>query len=113
VPSLSFPKKCATCGKRYETVDEFIVKTEALRNSTGLKEDLDDDDEIIVELFRNCVCGSTLMDEFNNRRNLSPGGLKRREKFGELLSRLKKAGFPEETAREGTDWGSYRTLRSC
>ncbi len=83
-----------------ETVDEFVAQTEDLRNSSGLKEDLDDDDETIVELFRNCICGSTLMDEFNNRRNLSSGGLNRRKKFGELLDRLTKAGFSELTARE-------------
>ncbi len=97
--NLSFPKFCATCGKRYETAEEFITQTEALRKSSGLKEDLDDDDQIIVELFRNCTCGSTLMDEFNNRRDLSVGGLKRREKFGELMDRLVKAGFEAQTAR--------------
>jgi hypothetical protein len=98
--NMSFPKKCSTCGKRFETVDDFISQTEALRNSTGLKEDLDDDDQIIVGLFRNCPCGSTLMDEFNNRRDLSTAGLARREKFSELMNRLTKSGFSPEIARE-------------
>ncbi len=53
----------------------------------------------IVNLFRNCTCGSTLMDEFNNRRDLSPGGLKRREKFGALMDRLVEGGMEMETAR--------------
>lgn len=96
---LSFPKLCATCGKRYETVDDFISQTEAIRKSSGLKEDLGDDDQVIVELFRNCTCGSTLMDEFNNRRDLSVAGLKRRKKFGELIDRLVDKGFTAEISR--------------
>ena len=64
ISDLSFPKQCATCGKRYETVEQFVFETESLRKSTGLKEDFDDNDQIIVGLFRNCSCGSTLMDEF-------------------------------------------------
>lgn len=96
---LSFPKKCSTCGKRYATLEDFIAQTQPLRKSTGLKEDLDDDDKVIVELFRNCICGSTLMDEFNNRRNLSSAGLKRRKKFAEIIERLEKAGFTADIAR--------------
>lgn len=96
---MSFPKVCATCGKRYENVDAFVSQTEAIRKSTGLKEDLDDDNEVIVNLFRNCTCGSTLMDEFNNRRELSANGLKRREKFRQLMDRLVEGGMEMETAR--------------
>jgi hypothetical protein len=96
---LSFPKVCNTCGKRYENVEEFVTQTEAIRKKSGLKEDLGDDDEVIVNLFRNCTCGSTLMDEFNNRRDLSLSGLKRREKFGELMDRLVAGGLEAQTAR--------------
>ncbi len=96
--NLSFPKECATCGKRYETVDEFVFETQALKKSSGLKEE-EEGGQIIVELFRNCICGSTLMDEFRNRRDLSLAGIKRREKFGELLDRLIDLGISYETAR--------------
>ncbi len=96
---LSFPKICNTCGKRYETVEEFIDQTEEIRKSSGLKEDLGDEDEAIVCLFRNCTCGSTLMDEFTDRRNLSKSGLARREKFGEVLDKLSKKGIPGDVAR--------------
>ncbi len=96
---LSFPKICNTCGKRYETVEEFIGQTEAIRQSSGLKEDLGDDEEVIVGLFRNCTCGSTLMDEFTDRRNLTKSGLARREKFGEVLEKLLKKGIPPDVAR--------------
>ena len=96
---MSFPKVCATCGKRYETVEAFIEQTVSIRELSGLKEDLDDDDKVIVNLFRNCTCGSTLMDEFNNRRDLSVAGMNRREKFGELMERLSAGGMDQETAR--------------
>lgn len=96
---LSFPKQCKTCGQRFETVEEFISQTESLPRSSGFQEEVYDDNKIILELFRNCTCGSTLMDEFNNRRNLSPAGIKRRKKFGELVERLTKSGFPPETIR--------------
>lgn len=98
--NASFPKKCAMCGKRYETVDEYLSETESIRHSSGLKESFDDEENPTVEVFRNCVCGSTLMDVFNNRRDLSNVGLKRRKKFSELLDRLTNAGFSAETARE-------------
>jgi len=96
---LSFPKQCATCGRRYETAEEFISRTETLRRSSGLKEDMDDNNQVIVELFRNCPCGSTLMDEFNNRRNLSKSGILRRKKFDELLHRLVRSGIEENRCR--------------
>lgn len=96
---LSFPKQCKTCGQRFETVEEFISQTESLQRSSGFQEGVYDDNRIILELFRNCTCGSTLMDEFNNRRNLSPAGIKRRKKFEELMERLTKSGVPPETIR--------------
>ena len=88
------------CGKCYETVDEYLSETESIKKSSGLKAALDDDKNPTVEVFRNCVCGSTLMDVFNNRRDLSPVGLSRRKKFGELLDRLTNAGMSAKTARE-------------
>lgn len=97
---LAFPKRCATCGQFYRTAEEFIRQTQALRKSSGLKEDLDDDDQVIVALFRNCTCGSTLMDEFSNRRDLSRAGRLRREKFDELLGRLTSAGISKYLARQ-------------
>ena len=96
---MAFPKMCATCGERYETVDDFVSRTRAIRKSSGLKQNLDDDDQVIVNLFRNCTCGSTLMDEFNNRRDLTEAGIRHREKFGELLNRLVETGVEPLTAR--------------
>ena len=56
----AFPKKCETCGRMFETADQFLKETQDIRESvTGLKQSRDDDGAIIVEAFRNCPCGST------------------------------------------------------
>lgn len=85
----AFPKRCATCGRTFDNAQEFVKETERVRpNISGLKSVEDEDGSMIVELFRNCPCGSTLMDAFNDRRDLTQRGLKRRERFGELLDYL-------------------------
>lgn len=95
----TFPKNCTVCGKVYETVAEFVKDTEGLRRNSGLKSSLDDDDRSIVELFRNCACGSTLMSSFSDRRDISPAGLKRRVLFGQLLTMLTNKGVDAVRAR--------------
>lgn len=95
----SFPKKCSLCGQEYASVEEYVQKTEDVSGKSGLKKGYDDDDKPIVELFRNCVCGSTLMDCFNDRRDLSDGGLKRRELFGQLMGMLTDKGIENDVAR--------------
>nr|WP_320017426.1 hypothetical protein [uncultured Desulfobacter sp.] len=97
---LSFPKRCATCGRSYQSLEDFISRTRSLRQSTGLKEGRDEGNNIVVELFRNCICGSTLMNEFKNRRDMSRHGIQRRNKFEELLNRLAAAGYEREIARQ-------------
>ena len=39
------------------------------------------------------------MDTFNNRRDLSEAGIRRRKKFGELVEKLVNAGYSHESAR--------------
>lgn len=96
----AFPKKCRNCGRVYETPDEFFRETGGTHDDrTGLKEFADDDAGTCVEAYRNCSCGSTLMDVFSNRRDTSPAGQVRREKFDELLTFLIKAGLDPESAR--------------
>ena len=87
----AFPKKCSTCERTFESAEEFIKETEYIRPSvSGLKQSMDDDGSMIVELFRNCTCGSTLMDAFNNRRDMSEQGEKRRQRFSELMNYLQE-----------------------
>lgn len=95
----SFPKKCGFCGEEYATVEEYVRKTEDVSGKSGLKKGYDDDDKPIVELFRNCICGSTLMDCFNDRRDISDDGLKRRELFGKLMRMLTDNGIDSAVAR--------------
>lgn len=95
----TFPKTCSTCGKIFLSPSQFIKETQSLNESSGLKSSFDDDDQSIVELFRNCICGSTLMSSFTERRDTSPAGLKRRELFGRLMNILIQKGISEYRAR--------------
>ena len=96
----AFPKTCSVCGKTYETADMFLIETQNMPNGrSSLKEALEEDGTTIVEVFRNCMCGSTLMDEFNCRRDDSIQGVKRRAEFDSLLQILQKQHIPTEIAR--------------
>lgn len=95
----SFPKKCSLCGEVYMSSEQFVSKTDEISGRSGLKSSRDDSGGHIVQLFRNCICGSTLMECFNNRRDASKAGLKRRELFGRLMAILEKKGLPAGLAR--------------
>ena len=96
----SFPKTCAVCGTTYQTAAQFLAETENMPNGrSSLKEVLEDDGTAIVEVFRNCPCGSTLMDEFNSRRDDSDLGQESRAKFNQLLIILQNQHISVELAR--------------
>jgi hypothetical protein len=96
----AFPKRCKLCGREYRNSAEFLAATQPVRtNSSGLKQSHDDDGHEIVELFRNCVCGSTLLESYSNRRDLTDAGLMRRKRFQDMVGKLVSAGCPVETAR--------------
>ena len=96
----AFPKRCGYCGREYLNSVEFLAATQSLRvNSSGLKQSRDDDDHVIVELFRNCVCGSTLLENFWDRRDLTKEGINRRMLFQEQIRKLVAMGFSAERAR--------------
>lgn len=97
----AFPKRCTLCGREYRDSAEFLAATLPLRtNSSGLKQSHDDDGQAIVELFRNCVCGSTLLESYWNRRDLSEAGTKRRKRFQDMVDKLVAAGCPAEMAHK-------------
>jgi hypothetical protein len=91
----AFPKHCRNCGKVYPTADDFLQQT----RGTGFKQSMDDDDATIVEVYRNCSCGSTLMDFFSNRRDDSADGDHRRMLFNKLLPHLEQKGMSRAEAR--------------
>lgn len=96
----SFPKKCGNCGRVFETAEQFLRETEGMGQAhTGLKEARDDDGSRIVEVFRNCPCGSTLLDFFSDRRDLSDKGMQRRKRFEELHGFLVSNGLDPSLAR--------------
>ena len=96
----SFPKKCPTCGRVFETAAEFVVQTQPVRVShSGVKAAQDDNGVALLEIYRNCPCGSTLMDFFSERRDISEKGLMRRRRFGELYDYLVAGGMDKAVAR--------------
>lgn len=95
-----FPKRCRNCGQEYRSAAEFLAATRPVRADTsGLKQSVDDDGQLIVDLFRNCVCGSTLLESFSNRRDLSEDGIKRRMRFQDMVDKLVAKGCTAEAAR--------------
>lgn len=98
--AAAFPKHCNNCGRVYHTADEFLQQTQAIRqSSTGLKQGFDDNNIAIVEAYRNCYCGSTLMDFFTDRRDVSDAGQHRRQLFNKLLPHLQEKGMDRAEAR--------------
>ena len=91
----SFPKRCPTCNHVYESAEEYVKLTDSIRGKSGLKASEDDDGSPIIELFRNCHCGSTLLDFFKDRRDTA----EQREQFGQLLDQLCEAGIERNIAR--------------
>ena len=78
----AFPKRCNNCGRVYETAEQFLTETlDMPRGNSSLKADVEDDGLTIVEVFRNCSCGSTLMDNYSCRRDQSEQGQQRRASF--------------------------------
>ncbi len=96
----AFPKRCANCGRVYPDEAAYLNETLPVSAATsGLKSSEDDDGSTIVELFRNCACGSTLLDFFNDRRDDTEAGERRRARFGELLTYLTDRGLAPAEAR--------------
>ena len=87
------------CGKIYNNEQDFIDETSKLSNQTGLKQSCDDDGQPLLELYRNCSCGSTLMNFFGDRRANDVAGERRRHKFGQLLEYLVSEGLEAAIAR--------------
>ena len=96
----AFPKQCRGCGRILDSAAQFLTETASLRKGVGgLKQSVDDDDAAIVEVYRNCSCGSTLMDFFSNRRDASDAGLHRRGLFEKVISHLETKGMTRAEGR--------------
>ncbi len=93
-----YPKTCNNCGKVFNTPESFLLDTVKVNNN-GIKVAEEEDGSMIIEIFRNCTCGSTLLSNFGDRRDFSETGIQRRLKFNELLEFLQEKGVDLEQAR--------------
>jgi len=96
----SFPKKCGTCGRMFQTLDDFLEATLGLGAGGQFMNLAEADGGPIIDLFRNCPCGSTLMVLFKDRRDTSDHGQLMRDKFGRLLDQLIEHGLTRQQARD-------------
>lgn len=95
----AFPKKCSSCGHVYETPRQFFEETLDMPRKRASLRMVIDDGVTIVEAFRNCRCGSTLMDEFGCRRDQAEAGRQRRIAFDKMLTLLLSRNVSEAVAR--------------
>jgi hypothetical protein len=94
-----FPKRCRNCGRVFASEEDYFQQTQAIRPGiTGLKAAVDEEGPL-VEVFRNCVCGSTLLVNCLSRRDDSAAGHSRRRLFNELLGYLVRHGVNRAQAR--------------
>ena len=95
-----FPKKCSNCGRVYKTAEDYIKETEPVHRGSGLQSfDYSKAGKPVVHLYRNCVCGSTLLTLFNDRRDKSEQGQKYRVMFDELLRKIVSKDIDPKNAR--------------
>jgi hypothetical protein len=100
----TFPKTCTKCGKVYPSKEAFLtetipVKDITLEDRSGLFSLEGGPIETAVGLFRNCICGTTLMADFKDRRDNSDNGQVRRLRFAALMDKLSEQGVPRAEAR--------------
>ena len=94
-----FPRTCPGCGTEYLDVDDFLKATVHL----NMKESLPGIEDLyslpLFEMFRKCSCGATVVDFVSDRRDNSEAGIKRRQKFEQLMGQLEKRGLSHDEAR--------------
>lgn len=98
----AFPKTCGNCGRVFVDEHAFLVDTERPAHAASDVRSVRDDQaetEVWLEVFRQCRCGSTLMECFHSRRDLTEAGLTRRQLFDSMLAILAEAGVPYASAR--------------
>ena len=79
-----FPKRCNSCDRVYRDHAEYLASTREMRRGGTIF----DDEDLKVQEYRDCACGSTLLVLVDNRRDESEFGQRRRRLFDEWLTRL-------------------------
>lgn len=95
----SFPRRCGNCDRVFENLDQYFNETRSLNGPDHPGQSYDDDGTSLVVVSRNCACGSTLMGVFEDRRDRSEEGERKRAEFEELLTLLVASGLEEGVAR--------------
>jgi len=95
----SFPKRCANCGRVFENLEQYFRETRSLNRPGNPGQSYDDDGTPFVVVSRNCPCGSTLMEIFDDRRGQTEEGGRKRMEFNELLGLLMASGLEEDVVR--------------
>lgn len=94
-----FPKTCGKCGRHYASLDAFLNETASVATGSGIISYRAEAASATVTVCRNCVCGSTLAAQCQDRRDNSPEGKLRRERFQQLLELFVSRGVNESVAR--------------
>ncbi len=97
-----FPKVCGTCGEVFHSADDYVRKTRRLFRASGFQHRRLQEGGLL-ELYRNCRCGSTLLALFENRRDTTEMGQRRREQFQRILDQMVSMGWDRSIAREEVD----------
>jgi len=100
----AFPKTCPKCGKVYQNSHAFLTQTTPvkdikLQDHSGLFSLEGACNVAAIGVFRNCICGTTMMADFHDRRDVSQKGHERRQRFSDLVQTLCDHGIDENQAR--------------
>lgn len=95
----AFPKTCSSCGTCYQDLGAFLRGTYSTISTSGLKQAEQSRSQPVVELYRTCRCGATMMEFFRDRRDDSESGVLVRAKFAQLLDMLSQTGLSLATVR--------------
>lgn len=93
-----FPVLCPSCGRKYETIEDFLSLT-TLPNGHAPTTRMSDPEYQLPHRERICACGATLPLKAPGRRDLTDAGSRRREKFSAVLDLLQKSGLTREEGR--------------
>ncbi len=83
-----FPKRCAKCSTSFESFEDFFYRTEEITSGTVSYPILGQD----FYMHRNCLppCDTTLIVVFEDRRDETPEGMRRRELFETCIATLRQ-----------------------
>lgn len=94
-----FPHHCA-CGRSYKDLEDFLARTTSPHaSSSGMVASLVGEGAEVVDLFRNCACGSTIMVIIQERRNFSRRTRYHRHLMQATMDACESAGVSHEQAR--------------